>query len=116
MTAPARVIGRLPNGQAVVFRVGVDDSFGVEFIDRNGQPRDISTDTVTVATKLGSVTKTLTIAKDSPNTDGKATVTVPAAQVSGAETLYIDVKLAKSGGNAQITHALQFAVVVGEAG
>ncbi len=110
MSAATRENLVLPNGKNMVMTKDVADAFGGIVLDRDGSIRDLSSDTLTIAAKLDTTTKTLTIAKDSPNTDGKYTVTVPAAQLGAAGTLYVDIFNAKSGGAANPIKRLQFTV------
>jgi hypothetical protein len=100
----------LPSGQNMVLAQGVADAFGGIILDRDGSIRDTTSDTITVATKLDTVAKTLTVAFDTPSTSGKYTVTVTAANLDATGTLYVDVLLAKSGGAAQIIDRIQFTV------
>lgn len=112
----ARKYPTLPDGTRLELSVGKFRAFGVQIENRDGSPRDISTDTLTVAAKLEDgdgnlATKTLSVAKDSPNANGKATVSVPASEVDGVGTLHVDVLVQKSGGTAAPTVELSIPVV-----
>lgn len=112
MAAPARHSVTLPNGEVAVLSVGVGDSFGAVIIE-NGSARDISSDTLSVTAKLDTTAKTLTIAAVSPQTGankGKCVVTIPAAQLDAAGTLYVDCKHQKSGEEVKIFDRWQFTV------
>ena len=116
MAAGTRVDVILPGGEdAMVLSVGVGDAIGVQIIDRDGEARDLTSDSLAVSAKLDTTPKTLAFSKDSPNTDGKATLTFPADQLTAAGTLYVDLKWAKSGGEANIIARLEFVVEDSEA-
>jgi len=116
MAAPARTRPTYPDGREVVLRVGRDDALAFVIKDDAGEPRDNATDTYSIAAKLDTTTKTLTVAKDTPSTDGKGTVTFPAAQLDAAGELYVDIMAAKSGGNANVEIAWQITVEASPAG
>ena len=102
------------DGKAAVLSISVGDSFGGTILDA-GAARDISGDTLSVAAKLDTTTKTLTIAASgaTPQTGndiGRYIVTVPAAQIAAAGELYIDVKNKKSGEEAKIVDRWQITV------
>jgi len=95
--------------------VSIAASYGVVIENRDGTARDLTTDTLTVAAKLDTTTKTLVFAADANQTTtgkGKATLTIPAAQLGAAGTLYVDLMVTKSGGSANIGKRLQWTVIV----
>lgn len=113
MASGARINLALPDGQDMVLSKDVGDAIGAVVVDRDLKRIDLTTYTLTVATKLDTTTKTLTFAADANQTTtgkGKATLTLPAAQLGAAGTLYVDLKVAKSGGEANIVKRLQFTV------
>ena len=111
MAAGTRVDGVLPGGEdAMVLSKDVGDALGVQIIDRDGSARDLSSDALSVTAKLDSTSKTLAFTADSPASDGKATLTIPAAQLAAVGTLYVDLKWAKSGGEANVIARLEFVV------
>jgi len=113
MAAGARINVVLPNGEDAVLSKDVADAFGAIVIDRDGKPRDLTNDTLTVAAKLDTTAKTLTFVADANQTTtgkGKATLNIPAAQLDAAGTLYVDLKVTKSGGEANIVGRVQFTV------
>lgn len=99
----------------MVLSKDVGDAIGVQIIDRDGEVRDLTTDALTVSAKLDTAVKTLTFVADSPATDGKATLTIPAAQLSATGTLFVDLKWNKSGGEANVIARLEFVVEDSEA-
>lgn len=104
MPAPERHRYILNNGEAAVFSVGRGDSLGGTITD-NGTRRDISSDTLSVSAKLGTTSKTMTIAAVSPQTGsnkGRYIVTFPAAQLDAANELYVDILNQKSGEEAKV--------------
>lgn len=112
MAAPARHNVILPDGSTAVLSKSVGDSFKGVVLE-NGAPRDISSDTLSVAAKLDTTAKTLTIAAVSPQTGtgkGAYIVTIPAAQLDATGTLYVDVKHQVSGEEAKIVDRWQFTV------
>lgn len=116
MAAPTRHRYILPNGKDAVLSVGVGDSYGGTILDA-GVPRELNSsgDTLSVTAKLGTTSKTLTIAavgatpQVSPDV-GRFIVTVPASEVGSAAELYIDVKNQKSGEEAKIVDRWQITV------
>ena len=90
--------------------VGVGDAIGVQFIERNGSVRDLASDTLAVNAKLGAAAKVLSFVADSPSTDGRATLTIPAAQLTGEGTLYADLLWNKSGGPVTVIARLKWTV------
>lgn len=111
MAAPRRTRPKLPNGQPVVLRQGVGQPLGFEVLDRPGVVRDLTNDTLTVSSKLNGVAKTLTAAADSPATAGKGTLTIPSSEVdaSGMD-MFVDIKGAKVGGEAEVLIAWKIEV------
>lgn len=99
----------------MVLSVGVGDAIGVQFIDRDSEPRDLTSDLLSVSAKLDTTAKALTLIADSPATAGKATLTFPADQITAAGTLFVDLKWAKSGGEANVIARLEFVVEDSEA-
>ena len=112
MASGERINVILPDGKALVLSVGVGDAIGVIVLDRDNEPRNLTSDTLTVAAKLDTTSKTLTFAADTQTGTGvgKATLTIPAAQLGAAGILYVDLKVAKSGGEANIVKRLKFTV------
>ncbi len=112
MSAGARHRLVLSSGKDMVLSKDVADAFGGIVLGRDNQPRDITNDTLSIAAKLDTIDKTanVTVAKDSPQTLGKYTVTVAVGATDTAAELFVDVKNAKSGGAAQIIDRLQFTV------
>lgn len=93
--------------------VGVHQDYGIEVYNRDGTPRDMTSDTLSVTAKLDTTSKTLVFAADANQTTtgkGKATLSIPAAQIGSAGTLYVHLLLAKSGGSANIIKRLQWPV------
>lgn len=110
MTAGLRERLILPDGKAMVLSVGVADDFGGVILNRDNSPRDTATDTITVSAKEGTTTRTLTVAFDTPSTDGGYTVNIPSAQLVAAAELFVDIYNQKSGGAKQIIKRLQFTI------
>ena len=113
MAAPTRHKLVLPDGKEAELSVSVGDSFAAVVL-KDGAAIDISGDTLTVAAKLDTTAKTLTIAAVSPQTGadkGKCIVTIPAAQIGAAGTLYVDLKRQASGEEAKIFDRWEIPVV-----
>lgn len=112
MAAPARTRVFLPDGRALVCSVGVGETYSVTVLDNDDTPRDLSNDTLTVDAKLGTTGKTLSFAADADQTANKglAHVGIPAAELDAAGELYIDLKVQKSGGEANIVFRHQITV------
>jgi len=111
MAAGPRVFLTLPGGEDEM-RLTKDkgDAIGVQFIERDGSVRDLTSDTLAVAAKLDTTAKTLAFVADSPATAGKATLTIPAAQLAAAGVLYVDLLWNKSGGPVTVVGRLKFTV------
>lgn len=113
MPAGARINVTLPDGKEMILSQGVGDAIGVVVIDRDNRRRDLSGDTLSVAAKLGTTSKTLAFTADPNQTTtgkGDATLVIPSAQLDALETLYVDLKVQKSGGEANIVKRFQFTV------
>lgn len=103
----------MPDGSKATLSVGVGAAFGVVITDDDSARRDMTSDTLSVSAKLGSTSKTLQFTKESNQTTtgkGYATLVIPASQLNTAETLYVDMKVQKSGGEANIVLRWQFTV------
>lgn len=117
MSAGARHRLVLSSGKDMVLSKDVADAFGGIVLGRDNTPRDISGDTLSIAAKLGTADKTVsvTVAQDGGGTGGKYTVTIAVGATDAAAELFVDVKNAKSGSAAQIIDRLQFTVEDSEA-
>lgn len=117
MAAGERIEVLLPDGKAVLLAVDVGDAIGVQVLGRGNDKRDLTDDTLTVDAKLDNGTtssaKTLTFTADANQTTtgkGQATLVIPAAQVSETGTMHVDLKIQKTGGEANIVKRLQFTI------
>lgn len=113
MAAGARANITLPDGAEMILTQGVADAYGVVVVARNNARLDLTGYTLSVSAKLDTASKTLTFTADANQTTtgkGNATLTIPAAELDAAGTLYVDLKLAASGGAANIIGRHQFTV------
>ena len=113
MAAGARINVLLPDGRAIVLSKDVGDKVGCVVFDEDGSLRDLTSDTLSVAAKLETTAKTLTFAAQANQTTtgkGLATLTIPAAQIDAAGTLYADLKVQVTGDEAVIVARVQFTV------
>jgi len=101
MASPDRETVFLPDGKAMMLTVGVQAYFAWRIKDEDGTPRDLTSDTPSIAAKDDIAVRTLTVANRANQTTtgkGYVDVTVPAAQViTGGGTMLMDIKLTRSG-------------------
>lgn len=118
MPAPESHYVTLPNGKIAVLRAGVGDAFEFTVLDTNGTPRDLTGDTLSVVAKLNTTSKTLTLTKRANQTTtgkGRTLLVIPQAVLDATGTLYADLKVAKTGGEAQIYESPKWSVVNSDA-
>lgn len=110
MAGPKRYRPKLPNGEDVILTAGKDDALKFQILDDDGEPRDNATDTYSVAAKLDTTAKTLIVSKTTPSADGQGVVTFPSAQIASGGELYVDIMVAKSGGDPNVSIRWQITV------
>lgn len=124
--AGSRILVTLPGEDGPeLLSVGVAASYGVIVLNKDDTPRDLTGDTLTIAAKLDTTGKTMTFVADANQTTtgkGHATMNFPATELNAATDpvagtyLWIDLKVQKSGGEANIVKRLQFTVEDSAAG